>query len=100
MAAGSTASSTSTTGFLSGSSPQPARTRCRDDRSPRRGPYLGGLEGAPNERNDLALAAAERGLALVLPDDRVQHARLGERTHHRRVQHEQQERGILLADLA
>src|SRR4249919_835023 len=65
-----------------------------------RGPELRGLERAPHERDHLALAAAQRRLALVLADHGVQHARLGERTHDRRVQHEQQERGVLLADLA
>src|SRR4030095_5847647 len=60
-----------------------------------RSSFLGlrGLERAADERLDLALAAVERCSALVLADHRVQHARLGERTHHRRVQHEQQERG-------
>jgi hypothetical protein len=46
------------------------------------------------------IAASERRLALVLADDGVQHTGFGQRAHDRGVQQEQEQGGVLLADLA
>jgi hypothetical protein len=46
------------------------------------------------------IAASERRLALVLADDGVQHSGLGKRAHDRGVQHQQEQGGVLPADLA
>ena len=40
------------------------------------------------------IGASERRLALVLADDGVQHAGLGQRAHDRGVQHEQEQVGV------
>src|SRR3984893_6996858 len=58
------------------------------------------LEGVADEGHQLLLPLAERGMAARTPGDGSQHARLGQRTDDRGGEREQQESGVVAAELA